>query len=94
MNFAKPFWHPVQISALPMMAMPTDLSLSPNRGVPLSGEWTLAFVVDFILGKTKGDVVATVSTSQMLDDIAANHGVGASSDEGRCGLGGRKDARS
>ena len=46
-----------------------------ERGVPLSGEWTLAFVVDFILGKTRGDIVATVSTSRMLDDIAANHGV-------------------
>lgn len=44
-------------------------------GVPLSGEWTLAFVVDFILSKTKGDIVATVSTSRMLDDIAAKHGV-------------------
>ena len=46
-----------------------------ERGTPLSGEWTLAFVVDFMLSKTKGDIVATVSTSRMLDDIAANHGV-------------------
>ena len=46
-----------------------------ERGVPLSGEWTLAFVVDFILSKTKGDIVATVSTSRMLDDIATTHGV-------------------
>ena len=46
-----------------------------ERGVPLSGEWTLAFIVDFILSKTKGDIVATVSTSRMLDDIAADHGV-------------------
>lgn len=46
-----------------------------ERGVPLSGEWTLAFIVDFILNKTKGDIVATVSTSRMLDDIAAKHGV-------------------
>ncbi|RKU18983.1 phosphoglucosamine mutase [Candidatus Poribacteria bacterium] len=46
-----------------------------ERGVPLTGEWTLAFVVDFILRKTKGDIVATVSTSRMLDDIAANYGV-------------------
>lgn len=51
------------------------LVLVTERGVPLSGEWTLAFVVDFILSKTKGDVVATVSTSRMLDDITANHGV-------------------
>ena len=46
-----------------------------DRGVPLSGEWTLAFIADFMLSKTKGDIVATVSTSRMLDDIAANHGV-------------------
>ena len=46
-----------------------------ERGVALSGEWTLAFVVDFILSKMKGDIVATVSTSRMLDDIAANYGV-------------------
>lgn len=46
-----------------------------ERGVPLSGEWTLAFVADFILSKTKGNIVATVSTSRMLDDIAAKHGV-------------------
>ena len=46
-----------------------------ERGVPLSGEWTLAFVADFILSKTKGDIVATVSTSRMLNDIAAKHGV-------------------
>ena len=47
-----------------------------ERGVPLSGEWTLAFIADFMLRKTKGDVVATVSTSRMLDDIVAEHGVG------------------
>ena len=46
-----------------------------ERGVPLSGEWTLAFIADFMLSKTQGDVVATVSTSRMLDDIAADHGV-------------------
>lgn len=46
-----------------------------ERGVPLSGEWTLAFIADFMLRKMKGDVVATVSTSRMLDDITADHGV-------------------
>ncbi len=46
-----------------------------DTGVPLSGEWTYAFVADFILSKTKGDIVATVSTSRMLDDIAAKHSV-------------------
>ena len=51
------------------------LVIVTDRGVPLSGEWTLAFIADFILSKTKGDVVATVSTSRIMDDIAANHGV-------------------
>ncbi|RKU27287.1 phosphoglucosamine mutase [Candidatus Poribacteria bacterium] len=46
-----------------------------NEGIPLSGEWTYAFVSDFILSKTTGDIVATVSTSRMLDDIAEKHGV-------------------
>ncbi len=46
-----------------------------ERGVPLSGEWTLVFIADFMLRKTKGDIVATVSTSRMLDDITAHHGV-------------------
>ncbi len=46
-----------------------------DQGVPLSGEWTIAFVADFILNKTIGDIVVTVSTSRMMDDIAAKHGV-------------------
>lgn len=46
-----------------------------DGGTALSGEWTLAFVADFILSKTKGDIVVTVSTSRMMDDIAAKHGV-------------------
>lgn len=46
-----------------------------NEGIPLNGEWTLAFVTDFILGKSIGDIVATVSTSRMIDDIAAKYNV-------------------
>ncbi len=46
-----------------------------DKGDALSGEWTLALVTDFLLSKTKGDIVATVSTSRMIDDIAAKHGV-------------------
>ncbi len=46
-----------------------------ESGRPLSGEWTMAFVTDFMLKKTNGDIVATVITSRMLDDIAARHGV-------------------
>ena len=51
------------------------LVIVTDQGLPLSGEWTFAFIADFILRKTKGDLVATVSTSRMVDDIAANHGV-------------------
>ena len=46
-----------------------------DDGIALNGEWTLAFVANFILSKTKGDIVATVSTSRMMDDIAGKHGV-------------------
>lgn len=47
-----------------------------DSGVALSGEWTLALVSDFILRNSqRADIVATVSTSRMLDDIAAKHGV-------------------
>ena len=46
-----------------------------DRGVALSGEWTLAIIADFMLQKKKGDVVATVSTSRMLDDITKKNGV-------------------
>lgn len=46
-----------------------------NSGVALNGEWTFAFVTDFIISKTKGDIVATVSTSRMIDDIAIKHNV-------------------
>ena len=46
-----------------------------DSGVALSGEWTLAFIADFILQKKKGDIVATVSTSRMLDDIATKYDV-------------------
>ena len=46
-----------------------------DGGIALSGEWTLAFAADFILSKTKGDIVVTVSTSRMMDDIAAKHDV-------------------
>ena len=46
-----------------------------DNGVALNGEWTFAFVTDFIISKTKGDIVATVSTSRMIDDIAIKHDV-------------------
>ena len=42
-------------------------------GAPLSSEYTFALSADFILNKKKGNVVSTVSTSLMIDDIAARH---------------------
>ena len=42
-------------------------------GAPLSSEYTIALSADFILNRRKGDVVSTVSTSLMIDDIAARH---------------------
>lgn len=46
-----------------------------EHGAPLSSEYTFALAADFILSKSKGkgDVVGTVSTSLMIDDIAARH---------------------
>ena len=46
-----------------------------DGGVPLSSEYTLALAAEFLLSKCKGDLVATVSTSRILDDIADWHGV-------------------
>jgi phosphomannomutase len=46
-----------------------------DGGVPLSSEYTFALAAEFLLSKCKGDLVATVSTSRILDDIADWHGV-------------------
>ncbi len=51
------------------------LVLVSEEGVPLSSEYTFTLAVDFLLNKRKGDIVATVSTSRMLDDVADRHGV-------------------
>ena len=42
-------------------------------GTPLSSEYTLALCADFVLNKRSGNVVSTVSTSLMIDDVAARH---------------------
>ena len=44
-----------------------------EHGSPLSSEYTFALAADFILKKRSGDVVSTVSTSLMIDDIANQH---------------------
>ena len=51
------------------------LVLVSEEGTPLSSEYTFALTADFLLNKRKGDIVATVSTSRMLDDVADRHGV-------------------
>ena len=51
------------------------LVIVTDEGLPLSGEFTFAFAAEFMLKISKGDIVATVSTSRMLDDIANRHGV-------------------
>lgn len=51
------------------------LVIVTEKGVPLSSEYTFAFAAEFLLNRRKGDIVATVSTSRMLDDIADRHGV-------------------
>ena len=51
------------------------LVLVTEEGTPLSSEYTFALAADFLLNKRKGDIVATVSTSRMLDDVARRHGV-------------------
>lgn len=51
------------------------LVLVSEQGIPLSSEYTFALTAEFLLNKRKGDIVATVSTSRMLDDVADRHGV-------------------
>ena len=51
------------------------LVLVSEDGTPLSSEYTFALAAEFLLNKRKGDIVATVSTSRMLDDVADRHGV-------------------
>ncbi len=51
------------------------LVLVSEEGTPLSSEYTFALAAEFLLNKRKGDIVATVSTSRMLDDVADRHSV-------------------
>lgn len=49
------------------------LVLVSEDSSPLSSEYTFALAADFILNKRSGNVVSTVSTSLMIDDVAARH---------------------
>jgi phosphomannomutase len=53
------------------------LVLVDGSGKVLSEELTLSLAVDFVLGMEKGPVVANLSTTRRIDDIAARHGVEA-----------------
>ncbi|MDZ7291827.1 MAG: phosphoglucosamine mutase [candidate division KSB1 bacterium] len=50
------------------------LALVSEKGIPLGEEYTLALATEFLLHKRKGKVVVNLSTSMVIDDIAAKHG--------------------
>ena len=50
------------------------LSLVDERGRPLGEDLTLALAADVVLGRQPGTVVTNLSTSRVLDDVAAKHG--------------------
>jgi phosphomannomutase len=50
------------------------LVLVDETGRVLSEEYTLALAADFYLGEHPGPVAANLSTSRMIDDVAARHG--------------------
>ena len=50
------------------------LSLVDERGRPLGEDLTLALAADVVLGRRPGPVVTNLSTSRVLDDVAAKHG--------------------
>ena len=50
------------------------LALVSEKGVALGEEYTLAIAIDYLLRIKKGKVVVNVSTSLVIDDIAAKYG--------------------
>ena len=50
------------------------LALVDEQGRPLGEDLTLALAADVVLGRRRGDVVTNLSTSRVLDDVAARHG--------------------
>ncbi len=49
------------------------LTLVTEEGEAISEEYTFALIADLVLNKQAGPVVATVSTSLMIDDVAKKH---------------------
>ena len=50
------------------------LVLVDETGRVLSEEYTLALTADYVLSREPGPVAANLSTSRMIDDVAARHG--------------------
>ncbi len=70
------------------------LALVDETGTPLSEEYTLALAVDQVLGMEKrGPVVVNVSTSALIDWVAAKHGVERRPHARRRGARGRRDVQ-
>jgi len=51
------------------------LATMGENGQEISEEMTLVFTLDNILSKTKSDVATNLSTSMLIDDVAAKYGV-------------------
>ncbi len=51
------------------------LALVDETGTYIGEEYTLALAAQFVLARRPGPVAANLSTSRMIDDIAARHGV-------------------
>ena len=51
------------------------LALVDGNGVALSEEMTLVLALDFLLGKTPGPVAVNLSTTGLIETVAARHGV-------------------
>lgn len=51
------------------------LALVDDTGTPISEEYTLALAIDHVLSQHRGDVVVNLSTSSLIDHVAAGYGV-------------------
>lgn len=51
------------------------LAIVSEKAIPIGEEYTLALAAKFVLGKRPGPMVANLSTSQMVEDIARRAGV-------------------
>ncbi|MCS7227557.1 MAG: phosphoglucosamine mutase [Endomicrobia bacterium] len=49
------------------------LAIVDETGAPVGEEYTLVFIEDFILNRSKGKVVTNFSTTQLVDDVAKKY---------------------